>query len=324
MISGAYPDVEPEALIYLCDKLVGASIYAERTAHEIEKKAFRATAYRLMRNLVARENIPIAQGFKTTYKQIMDIVQDLIYQSLGPNPSKEEEKAVEEETDASKKSIPANVPPLWVVMPHIGMMDNKTFAMPGTVPSLPFPSHILAALSPPQATYPNAVDDLKSEVNALEQKFKEKKKEKKSKKEEEEKSKEENGPEENVTQNGHEEEEEDEEEYDSEYERVRFADAETSESEEEVEEEVSVQKEPETIQEKKEPEAIQEKKQAVVIQQEEVTPKEPAKSEDQFADSSPKMNGTSKIVETDGPDQGISKWLNFAASSPTRENKRAK
>lgn len=155
LISGAYPDLEPEAVIYVCDKMVGASVYAERSHHKSDKENFRRVAFRLMKDLVDEKDKPVAEGFKTTFKQIMDIIQSLIFQAT-----------------TKEKSNTTTIPPIWVVLPNISMLDNNTFAVPGAVPTLPFPESMLPALTSAHNTFPSAADELKKQADLLEERRK--------------------------------------------------------------------------------------------------------------------------------------------------------
>lgn len=304
-ISAAYPDLEPEALIYLCDKLITASLYAERLPDPLEKRVYRTTTYDLMRNLVEEKDIPIAAGFKTTYKQIMDITQDLIYRSIKPS----EEVAVSDETSQSAKPVPTNIPPLWVVMPYNGLMDNRTFALPGAVPSLPFPKHMLPALNTSPVAFPNAFEDLKKDIAKKEKRIKRWEKlhghdnvKGESKVDEsKENQAEENESKEQVTQNNQDEEEydedEEENEYDEDYERDRFADANTTDSEDD--------EEGNSINDR----TCEEPEQVI---------KQDSMKNDVVLEKPTPVVTTENIDEpkSERPDKATSGWITFAASSP--------
>ncbi|KAI8082189.1 hypothetical protein BDF21DRAFT_417327 [Thamnidium elegans] len=310
-ISAAYPDLEPEALIYFCDKLVTASLYAERLSDPLEKKAYRTITYDLMRNLVEEKDIPIAEGFKTTYKQIMDITQDLIYKSINPS-----EEVVDDESSQSKKSAPTSIPPVWVVMPYNGLMDNRTFALPGAVPSLPFPTHMLPALNTSTVGFPNALEDLKKDVAKKEKSIKrwerlhenknvkDESKVDESKENEVKEDKKENESKEQVTRNNQDEEEddedEDEEEYehDEDYERDRFADADATDSEDENN----------SINDGTDKKPVEVTK--------EVARQDPIKNDVILEKPTPLV--TIQNIDkqkSEEPDKAISSWINFAASS---------
>lgn len=303
-ISAAYPDLEPEALIYLCDKLITASLYAERLSDPLEKRTYRSTTYDLLRNLIEEKDIPIAVGFKTTYKQIMDITQDLIYQSIKPS----EEVVVGDETSQSAKPVPTNIPPLWVVMPYNGLMDNRTFALPGAVPSLPFPTHMLPALNTSPVAFPNAFEDLKKDIAKKEKKIKrwEKLREHDNVKgeskvdESKENQAEENESKEQETQNNQDEEEYDEDEeeyeYDEDYERDRFADADTTDSEDDEEENGINDRTGEELEQ--------------VIKQDSI-------KNDVVLEKPTPVVTTENIDEpkSEGSDKATSSWITFAASS---------
>ncbi|GAA5797708.1 hypothetical protein HPULCUR_003100 [Helicostylum pulchrum] len=312
-ISAAYPDLEPEALIYLCDKLITASLYAERLPDPLEKKAYRTTTYELMRNLVEEKDIPIAEGFKTTYKQVMSITQDLIYRSIKPS---EEEVVGGDETSQSVKPLPTNIPPVWVVMPYNGLMDNRTFALPGAVPSLPFPTHMLPALNTPAVVFPNAFEDLKKDIAKKEKSIKKWRKVHEHKdvndeskvgdSKENEVKVEENEATEKVTQNSQDEEEhdedEDEYEYDEDYERDRFADADITDSEDKENNVINGR----TGQESEEVAKQDTIKNDVALEKPIPTPTPTPVVASQNIDK----------PKSEESDKAISSWITFAASSP--------
>ncbi|KAI8084005.1 uncharacterized protein B0P05DRAFT_535820 [Gilbertella persicaria] len=141
LISNMCPSIEPQALTFLADKMVGSSLYASRSPHEQSRKSHKAQVRRIVRDLHAELDEPIAEGFRTTYQQIMRLIHGLVDQSLGEQDSKEKEGKEKQ----PQKPVGPTIPPVWVVMPYSSMMDGATFAMPGAIPTLPYPSTLLPA-----------------------------------------------------------------------------------------------------------------------------------------------------------------------------------
>lgn len=169
LISGVYPTLEPQAITYLADKIIGTSIYAGRSTWN-DRAPHLKTVSILVQNLMNSKDEPVAEGFKTTYKQIMDIIYHLMDQTLNEQQIKNKQESITS-SDATtvKKATPkptAAIPPIWVVMPYSSMMDNQTFAMPGAVPTLPYPSTMLPnGFIPPNAVpfmpKPNPAEELR-------------------------------------------------------------------------------------------------------------------------------------------------------------------
>ncbi|KAI8382985.1 hypothetical protein BD560DRAFT_444098 [Blakeslea trispora] len=176
LISTISPAIEPQALTYLADKMVGHSLHASRATDEQTRKSNKAQVRAIIRSLHDQTDEPVAEGFRTTYKQVMQLIHGLIDQSLGEqsrnkkaaaSDKKEAEKKEEEEEEeqqtsreqekekpSSKQPPIATIPPIWVVMPYSSMMDGATFAMPGAVPSLPYPSTLLPTHILPRQAFP--------------------------------------------------------------------------------------------------------------------------------------------------------------------------
>ena len=163
LISSINPAIEPQALIYLADKMVGHSLHASRSPDEQTRKANKAQFRNTVRNLHAEKEEPVAEGFRTTYKQVMQLIHGLVDQSLGEQSRNEKAAAQEQdddntskanETTPSKQPPVPTIPPIWVVMPYSSMIDGATFAMPGAVPTLPYPSTLLPTHMLPRHAFP--------------------------------------------------------------------------------------------------------------------------------------------------------------------------
>lgn len=292
--------------------MVGASVYAERTSDIMDKRAYKSIAYKLMRNLVEERDQPVAEGFKTTFKQIINVVQSLMYQAVDPK-----------EKDSEKPNTSA-IPPIWVVMPNVSMMDNKTFAVPGAIPTLPFPTSMLPSLSTQSTAFPSAAEDLKKQLEMLKERRKATQKESDAKiLAEKEKAAKQLAAKELDTKRidgkGHEvedkekadededddseddedyeddEDNEDNEEFDVNYEDDRFADADTSDECKEDKEQISTKT------------SINESPTQVEHTVEVI------KSNSQASNS--QVSEGSEVVKAN------SSWLNFAAASPKDEAK---
>ncbi|KAI8362728.1 hypothetical protein EDC96DRAFT_512362 [Choanephora cucurbitarum] len=177
LISTINPAIEPQALIYLADKMVGHSLHASRSPDEQTRKANKAQFRNTVRSLHAEKEEPVAEGFRTTYKQVMQLIHGLVDQSLGEQSRNEKAAAEEQDNDntskpnetvSSKQPPVPTIPPVWVVMPYSSMIDGATFAMPGAVPTLPYPSTLLPTHMLPRHAFPfmhNPSDEPKRRSN---------------------------------------------------------------------------------------------------------------------------------------------------------------
>ncbi|KAI8990061.1 hypothetical protein BDB01DRAFT_848156 [Pilobolus umbonatus] len=145
----AYPAIEPRAVTYLCDKLVGASIYASQSVGEEEKK-HRLTVLTILDKLHHGVDEPIAEGFKTTYKQVKAATRGLVNQNL-----KQQQQQYQQQQASTSSQNPL-IPPIWVVMPYSTMIDNNSFAMPGALPISPFPG-VFPSTTMPQTVLSESV-----------------------------------------------------------------------------------------------------------------------------------------------------------------------
>lgn len=145
LISSSYPAIEPQAIIYLADKLVAGSMGGAISMSMNERSDARRATRKISINLCKELDEPVAEGFKTTYKDIMQVANCLGGERLYEQKKKEQNKN-NHQPDAAQalatEVATTGIPPIWVVMPYSSMMDNSNFALPGNLPSLPFPSSL--------------------------------------------------------------------------------------------------------------------------------------------------------------------------------------
>jgi hypothetical protein len=304
LISGAYPTLEPQAITYLADKIIGTSIYAGRSQSHDRVPHLKSVSI-LVQNLMTAKDEPVAEGFKTTYKQIMNIIYHLMDQTLNEEQSKNKQGGGAEGSVPKAATQPTTaIPPIWVVMPYSSMIDNQTFAMPGAVPTLPYPSTILPnGFIPPNAVpflpKPNPVD----EIRQLNKESTEKKEELEEETNEEE--------EEQVVKQ---EEEEEVEQHNNYYDDDRFADPDMSDYED-YDEEEDDEEEEEVKEEVKEGEPPAAKEEKTATQK-----VDDGKWEDDDVPEPSTATTTTTTTITNNDQQAASKanssWLNFVASSP--------
>ncbi|KAG1053984.1 hypothetical protein G6F43_003974 [Rhizopus delemar] len=127
VISHKYPALEPLAVRYICDKLVTSSLYTDKTADKEIKSAHRKEIFEVIELLRKGADLPVGPGFKTTYKYIAEIIQDLIKQTLLQHGNYE----------VKPQDMPATPPQVWIMMPYTSMIDNSClypFSMPSMAP----------------------------------------------------------------------------------------------------------------------------------------------------------------------------------------------
>jgi hypothetical protein len=234
LIAGVYPYLEPQAITFLCDKMVGSTLYASRASLDIERKNHRNLVREIVRKLHLELDEPVADGFKTTYKQIMQAIHSLADQSVVQHPPAQQEDDDEEEKVPKTNLQPAKaqaIPPIWVVMPYSSMMDGASYALPGTIPTLPYPSTMLPMGLP--MAYPNMQVDQKKKGERKEQKKKNHRHNKKDKQKQRQPNDDEEGSKQDEEEDRHKEEFKQEEHANQYDEDDKFADAETTDEDEE-------------------------------------------------------------------------------------------
>lgn len=146
LIANAYPSLEAEAIIYLADKLVAGSMGGISTIrHELHfsemmKNEARNMARDIIFKLYCEADEPVADGFKTTYKDVMQIAHCIAGQGI-----------YDYQNNVGAFSSPyiepsiATVPPVYVVLPHMSMVGDPKLSVPAVDPTLPIPGFLLAS-----------------------------------------------------------------------------------------------------------------------------------------------------------------------------------
>lgn len=110
-ISQTYPAVDPDALIYLCDKLVGGSLFVVKDPVEAVRSSKKEEVFDLLHKLHICAPEPIGDGYSTTFEQVQALIHDFIGSaapsSSAPEPSDQQ-------------------PPIWLVVPFDGMAGGTT------------------------------------------------------------------------------------------------------------------------------------------------------------------------------------------------------
>ncbi|CAO3636860.1 unnamed protein product [Mucor fragilis] len=149
LIANAYPTLESEAIIYLADKLVAGSmggistIHHECTYGELTKNEAKKTARAIVFKLYSEADEPVGDGFKTTYKEIMQIAHVIAGQGIYEHQKKADGTC---STALFQPSL-ASVPAVYVVFPQLSMaapaaadpklsgpaaaVENATLPLPG-------------------------------------------------------------------------------------------------------------------------------------------------------------------------------------------------
>jgi hypothetical protein len=125
VISHKYPALEPLAVRYICDKLVTSSLYTDKIADKEIKSARRKEIFEIIELLRKGADLPVGPGFKTTYKYIAKIIQDLIKQTLLQHGNYE----------VKPQDMSATPPQVWIMMPYTSMIDNSCL-YPFSIPSM--------------------------------------------------------------------------------------------------------------------------------------------------------------------------------------------
>lgn len=121
LISQKYPKVEPNALIHLCDKLVGSSLFVVKDPKEQVRSAKRNQVFDLLRKLHDGAPESIGDGFVTTFEQVRHLIYDFIG-STATHDDKASFEPLQEHSTVPTSSI--QQPPVWIVVPFNGMVDG--------------------------------------------------------------------------------------------------------------------------------------------------------------------------------------------------------
>lgn len=114
IVTTAYPQVEPNAIVYFCDKLVGSSLLDTQNSPEDVRTAKRAEALDLINKLHYGVEEPVGEGFSTTYKQLRDLTQRLLSHGSMNN------------TTVPTTATSQVASPIWFVVPYASMIDSTT------------------------------------------------------------------------------------------------------------------------------------------------------------------------------------------------------
>ena len=110
-----------------------------------ERTNARRTTREISHNLCKELDEPVAEGFRTTYKDIMQAANCLggerLYEQKKKEQSQHNTQSDVIQTSATEVAA-TGIPPIWVVVPYSSMMGNLNSALPGNFPSLPFPSSL--------------------------------------------------------------------------------------------------------------------------------------------------------------------------------------
>ena len=82
VISSSFPTIEIDAIVYLCDKLVGSSLFAVKDTSEQVRQSKHDDVFDLLRKLHSGSTDVIAQGYSTTFQQMKQMIYTLIQNSL--------------------------------------------------------------------------------------------------------------------------------------------------------------------------------------------------------------------------------------------------
>lgn len=133
-ISQSYPNVNPDALIHLCDRLVGGSLFVVKDPVKEVQSSKKAEVFFLLRKLHNGAPEPIGGGYSTTFEQIRQMIHDFIDSATTPSSQPIVQKTNDDHLPAS--SISESIkqqPPIWLVVPFNGMVDG--IQQPDTAPA---------------------------------------------------------------------------------------------------------------------------------------------------------------------------------------------
>lgn len=118
-ISQAYPDVDPDALVYLCDKLVGGSLFVVKDPVKAVRSSKKVEVFDLLHKLHIGAPEPIGGGYLTTFEQIQALIHDFIGSAMPSSTSKPIDQSPQQPQQPQQ-------PPIWLVVPFDGMAGGTT------------------------------------------------------------------------------------------------------------------------------------------------------------------------------------------------------
>ena len=137
VISSAFPEIEMDAIVYLCDKLVGSSLFAVKDASDLVRQSKREDVFGLLRKLNAGTNEAVGEGYTTTYRQMKDMIGTLIENSLSQAQSSISSSSNSSSSPSGWPLAPADAqpttqhcaPPVWLVVPFNSMIDMSALSL---------------------------------------------------------------------------------------------------------------------------------------------------------------------------------------------------
>ncbi|KAI8342052.1 hypothetical protein BC941DRAFT_178854 [Chlamydoabsidia padenii] len=144
IISQSYPEVEPNALVHLCDKLVGGSLFVVKDPVEKVRSEKRGQVFDLLRKLHDGAPESIADGFSTTFKQVRHLVFDFIDSTTSSSsPFITQQSNLYQDNSIGYKDNMNEQPqqqyPVWVMVPFQGMIGESH--LQSTSPASNFTGH---------------------------------------------------------------------------------------------------------------------------------------------------------------------------------------
>ncbi|KAI9303597.1 hypothetical protein BJ944DRAFT_99461 [Cunninghamella echinulata] len=126
LISQSYPNVEPNALIHLCDKLVGGSLFAVKDPVEDIRTNKQNEVFTLLQKLHEGVDEPIDDQFTTTFENVHHLITHFIHSTMPTLPSSSQsQQQVPDNNDHHNGNEQQQLPPpIWLVVPFTGMINN--------------------------------------------------------------------------------------------------------------------------------------------------------------------------------------------------------
>lgn len=105
LISQSYPNVEPDALIYLCDKLVGGSLFAVKDPVDDIRSSKKSEVFTLLQKLHDGVDEPIDSQFTTTFESVQHLISHFIHSTM---TSQQQKKSDDDQHNKDKKDNVVN------------------------------------------------------------------------------------------------------------------------------------------------------------------------------------------------------------------------
>ncbi|KAI8145051.1 hypothetical protein BJV82DRAFT_46034 [Fennellomyces sp. T-0311] len=130
VISSSFPAIEIDAIVYLCDKLVGSSLFAVKDASDQVRQAKHDDVFDLLRKLHTGANEAVGEGYSTTFRQMKDMIRTLVENSLSQaqtNSSSSNWPLAP--TNAPPPTTQHCAPPVFLVVPFNSMIDMSALSL---------------------------------------------------------------------------------------------------------------------------------------------------------------------------------------------------